>query len=267
MTNKGYPSVTIGWSSARRRQKPHERYGTQEWYLDRWDWPSTQIKPRSPTSNGDSSFWAIRSNREKVYRCRRKRWKSNQRWTSMPSPKDKSIQLFRDTIQAWTHRRIPLTVFELIDSINPVIRGWGNYFRKAHVRKLFNWLQRWIIRRIWNHRFKRWRNALGKKLPESTLYSTYRLVNLLSLILDFNRRTALRGWHEGKRIAIARKPHDLFERADGGWRKPTSFDLQSWSCCNGNGAKECHHSARSRGQLVNRRIRWKRASHLIFQNR
>lgn len=53
-------------------------------------------------------------------------------------PKDKSIQLFRDTIRARTHRRIPLTVFELIDSINPVIRGWGNYFRKAHVRKLFN---------------------------------------------------------------------------------------------------------------------------------
>lgn len=69
--------------------------------------------------------------------------------------KDKSIQSFKDTIRAWTHRRIPLTVFELIDSINPVIRGWGNYFRKAHVRKLFNRIQRWIIRRIWSHRFKR----------------------------------------------------------------------------------------------------------------
>ncbi|MGG0815455.1 group II intron maturase-specific domain-containing protein [Paenibacillus alvei] len=41
---------------------------------------------------------------------------------------------------------MPLTVFELIDSINPGIRGWGNYFRKAHVRKLFNRIQRWIIR-------------------------------------------------------------------------------------------------------------------------
>ncbi|WP_259392277.1 group II intron maturase-specific domain-containing protein [Paenibacillus thiaminolyticus] len=43
--------------------------------------------------------------------------------------KDKSIQSFKDTIRARTHRRIPLTVFELIDSINPVIRGWGNYFQ------------------------------------------------------------------------------------------------------------------------------------------
>ncbi|WP_342768297.1 group II intron maturase-specific domain-containing protein [Cohnella lupini] len=103
------------------------------------------------------------------------------------------MQSFKETIRARTHRRIPLTVFELIDSINPVIRGWGNYFRKAHVRKLFNRLQRWIIRRIWSHRFKRWRNAGWKKLPESTLYSKYRLVNLLSLIPDLNLRTAPRG--------------------------------------------------------------------------
>lgn len=108
-------------------------------------------------------------------------------------PKDKSIQSFMDTIRARTHRRIPLTVFELIDSINPVIRGWGNYFRKAHVRKLFNRLQRWIIRRIWSHRYKRWRNAGWKRLPESMLYTKYRLVNLLSLIPDLNLRTAPKG--------------------------------------------------------------------------
>ena len=104
-----------------------------------------------------------------------------------------SSELFMDTIRARTHRRIPLTIFELIDSINPVIRGWGNYFRKAHVRKLFNRLQRWIIRRIWSHRFKRWRNAGWKRLPVSILYSKYRLVNLLSIIPDLNLRTAPKG--------------------------------------------------------------------------
>ncbi|MDG4850350.1 group II intron maturase-specific domain-containing protein [Peribacillus frigoritolerans] len=29
-----------------------------------------------------------------------------------------------------------------MESINPVIRGWGNYYRKAHVRKLFYKLKR-----------------------------------------------------------------------------------------------------------------------------
>ncbi|MFZ3130654.1 MAG: group II intron reverse transcriptase/maturase [Desulfosporosinus sp.] len=108
-------------------------------------------------------------------------------------PTDKSIKRFTDTIQSRTKRRIPLTVYQLIDTINPVIRGWGNYYRKAHVRKLFNRLQGWIIRRIWSHRTKRWRNAGWKKLPVPTLYSKYKLVSLLSLIPDLNLRTAPKG--------------------------------------------------------------------------
>jgi group II intron reverse transcriptase/maturase len=108
-------------------------------------------------------------------------------------PTDKSIKRFIDTIRSRTKRRIPLTVYQLIDTINPVIRGWGNYYRKAHVRKLFNRLQQWIIRRIWSHRTKRWRNAGWKKLPVPTLYSKYKLVSLLSLIPDLNLRTAPKG--------------------------------------------------------------------------
>jgi len=108
-------------------------------------------------------------------------------------PTDKSIKRFIDTIRSRTKRRIPLTVYQLIDTINPVIRGWGNYYRKAHVRKLFNRLQGWIIRRIWSHRTKRWRNAGWKKLPVPTLYSKYKLVSLLSLIPDLNLQTAPKG--------------------------------------------------------------------------
>jgi hypothetical protein len=71
---------------------------------------------------------------------------------------------------------------ELIDQINPVIRGWGLYYHKAHVRKLFNRLDRWIVRRIRSHRYKRWRNTGWKTLPESKLYGDYGLVNLIHLI-------------------------------------------------------------------------------------
>ncbi|MHB1420736.1 MAG: group II intron maturase-specific domain-containing protein [Bacillota bacterium] len=92
-----------------------------------------------------------------------------------------------ETIRNRTQRRIPLTLHELIDWINPVIRGWGNYYRKAHVRKLFNRLQRWIVRRIWSHQCKRWRNTGWKKYPEQKLYGEFKLVNLLSLIPDLNR--------------------------------------------------------------------------------
>lgn len=108
-------------------------------------------------------------------------------------PTEKSVKRFMDTIRNRTKRKIPLSLFELIESINPVIRGWGNYYRKAHVRKLFNKLQRWIVRRIWSHRFKRWRNMGWKRLHESKLYSNYKLVNLISLIPDIESKVASKG--------------------------------------------------------------------------
>ena len=72
---------------------------------------------------------------------------------------------FKERIRKLTRRKAPVKTQELIDEINPVIRGWGNYFCKAHVRKLFNRLDRWIVHRIWSHRYKRWRNG-WKTLPK-----------------------------------------------------------------------------------------------------
>lgn len=102
-------------------------------------------------------------------------------------PKDKSIKKFKETIRERTKRRIPLTMKELIDSINPVIRGWGNYFRKAHVRKIFNMLDRWIVRRLWSHHYKKWRNYGWKKYPHKELYQKYNLVNLVGLIPSISK--------------------------------------------------------------------------------
>jgi group II intron reverse transcriptase/maturase len=106
-------------------------------------------------------------------------------------PRAKSIQHFMDQIRQRTRRRAPVSIEELIDQINPVIRGWGLYYHKAHVRKLFNRLDRWIVRRIRSHRYKRWRNAGWKILPEGKLYSEYGLVSLLYLIPSIASRKAL----------------------------------------------------------------------------
>jgi hypothetical protein len=39
-----------------------------------------------------------------------------------------------------------------------------------------------MVRRIWSHRYRRWRNCGWKKLPVSILYREYGLVNLVRLI-------------------------------------------------------------------------------------
>jgi len=97
-------------------------------------------------------------------------------------PREKSIRHFMDQIRQLTQRRVPLTTQELIEELNPVLRGWGNYYKRAHVRKLFNRLNGWIVHRIWAHRFHRWRNTGWKQLPERKLYEQYGLVNLVRLI-------------------------------------------------------------------------------------
>ncbi len=103
-------------------------------------------------------------------------------------PRQKSIQHFRDQIRQLTRRRAPIPTEVLIEQINPIIRGWGLYFHKAHVRKLFNQLDRWIVRRLWSHRHKRWRCCGWKLMPETKLYGELGLVNLVRLIPSLGHR-------------------------------------------------------------------------------
>lgn len=97
-------------------------------------------------------------------------------------PRHKTIEHFKDQIRNRTTRRAPVVTGELIAQVNPVIRGWGLYYCKAHVRKLFHRLDAWIVRRIWSHRYKRWRCQGWKTLPTPKLYGEMGLVNLVSLI-------------------------------------------------------------------------------------
>jgi group II intron reverse transcriptase/maturase len=103
-------------------------------------------------------------------------------------PREKSIRHFKEQIRARTRRKAPVSTRELIAEINPVIRGWGLYFCKAHVRKLFAHLDRWILRRIWSQRLKRWRNRGWRQLPERYLYGELGLVRLVFLIPSLNLR-------------------------------------------------------------------------------
>ncbi len=103
-------------------------------------------------------------------------------------PTQKSIDRFKDRVRQSTRRRVPLRTEDLIRELAPVIRGWGLYYCKAHVRRLFHQLDRWIVRRIWSHRFKRWRCRGWKVLPDAKLRGEMGLVSLISLISSLASR-------------------------------------------------------------------------------
>jgi RNA-directed DNA polymerase len=106
-------------------------------------------------------------------------------------PKEGSIRRFMDQVRRRTRRRVPRATPELIEQLNPLLRGWGHYFKRAHVRKLFNRLDRWIVRRIWSQRYKRWRCAGWKSLPAAKLYGELGLVNLVGLIPSIASRATV----------------------------------------------------------------------------
>jgi group II intron reverse transcriptase/maturase len=97
-------------------------------------------------------------------------------------PREKSVRHFKDQIRQLTRRKAPVTTEELIKQINPVVRGWGHHYKRAHVRRLFHRLDAWIVRRLWSHRCKRWRCKGWKPLPTTRLYGELGLVNLIALI-------------------------------------------------------------------------------------
>jgi len=105
-------------------------------------------------------------------------------------PREKSIRRFKDQVRRLTRRKAPVSTRELIRQVNPVVRGWGHHYKRAHVRKLFHRLDGWLVRRIWSHQYGRWRCCGWKTLPRSKLYSEFGLVNLVAMIPSIAARTA-----------------------------------------------------------------------------
>ena len=103
-------------------------------------------------------------------------------------PRAKSVRRFRDQIRNLTRRKAPVTLREMIEAINPIIRGWGNYFKKANVRVLFRQLDGWIERRLWSFLAKRWRNSKWRTYPSSRLINDYDLVRLIHLVPSLQDR-------------------------------------------------------------------------------
>src|ERR1700758_4093221 len=97
-------------------------------------------------------------------------------------PRAKSINHFKEQIRRLTRRCAPVTTRELIQQVNPVVRGWGHHYKRAQVRKLFHRLDGWLVRRIWSHRHHKWRCCGWRTLPRSQLYGEYGLVNLVAMI-------------------------------------------------------------------------------------
>ena len=63
-------------------------------------------------------------------------------------PRIKSLHHFKDQVRYLTRRQQPKNVQEIIQRLNYALRGFGNYFRMADVKGLFDELDGWIRMRL-----------------------------------------------------------------------------------------------------------------------
>jgi RNA-directed DNA polymerase len=71
-------------------------------------------------------------------------------------PRGRAIESFKEKIRWLTRRNQPKTMIQVIEGINPVIRGWRNYFKYGCSKRIFWELDCWIENRLRAYKVKRW---------------------------------------------------------------------------------------------------------------
>lgn len=72
-----------------------------------------------------------------------------------------SFSRFKEKLRRITHRNRGISLEQLIHGLNPVLRGWLNYFRLARMKQKLERLVSWLRRRIRCFRIKQCKRASG----------------------------------------------------------------------------------------------------------
>lgn len=73
----------------------------------------------------------------------------------------KSEERFKAKLKSLVRRNRGISFEQLISELNPVLKGWLNYFKKAKMRSRLNKISGWLRRRLRCYRIKQCKRALG----------------------------------------------------------------------------------------------------------
>ena len=89
---------------------------------------------------------------------RNPRWHFMQRW---PSPK--AMKRIRERVREMTDaRQSGQDVKQIIAKLNPVLRGWGNYFRSGNADRKFNQLDQYVFGCLMRWQYRRGGQRKGR---------------------------------------------------------------------------------------------------------
>ena len=69
----------------------------------------------------------------------------------------KRVKRFKDKVRKVTKRGSGRPIETVIKELNPILRGWMNYYRIANIKKLTKELMQWVRRRLRMIRMKQWK--------------------------------------------------------------------------------------------------------------
>lgn len=98
-------------------------------------------------------------------------------------PSDKSVSVYKEKLRIVTRRQQPKNVKMIIEVLNPIIRGWGNYFGHYHGKQRLLRLDEWTRMRLRSFITKKHALTHGvhTKYP-NVFFTTLGLVCLVNLL-------------------------------------------------------------------------------------
>jgi len=112
-------------------------------------------------------------------------WKSKVKTYVFPTPK--SLNNIREKIRKVTNYRAPITPEVIVEKVNPLLRGWANYYVHTNASEAFGTAQKFVNKRI--RRFLRRRKhkkGMGyRQYPDEFLYGRLGLLKINSGFLHY----------------------------------------------------------------------------------
>jgi len=100
-------------------------------------------------------------------------------WRPYYAPKLKKRTALFAKLREVFRRNVSQPVGKVIDEINPILRGWANYFRVGHSNRCFSMVKHWVEKKIRRHLMRsRQRSGMGwKRWSRGWIYGTLGLFN------------------------------------------------------------------------------------------
>ena len=100
-------------------------------------------------------------------------------WRPYYAPKLKKRTALFAKLREVFRQNVSQPVRKVIDEINPILRGWANYFRVGHSNRCFSMVKHWVEKKIRRHLMRsRQRSGMGwKRWSREWIYGTLGLFN------------------------------------------------------------------------------------------